>query len=296
MSQSPEQAGNLPAGAFEFKGRRALVYGGGKGIGRAIALEFAGRGAHVAVADIDTDAAQSTAAEVAALGVQGLALGCDVTDADSVRAAADEAEAGLGTVDIVVNNVGAIISGHPEDIPLSEWRCILDLNLMSVIHSNDVFLPRLLARGEGYIVNTASFAGLYPYALNRMPYVAAKSAVVGLTESLALYLLPRGVRVSCFCPGPVITDVMASMKTWTADAAMCGPGSQYALLMPDAAALALAEGMLAGRIVIPTHEEVFEEMRSHAQDPDAYLRRRIDAVASGDYGLPGRPAAPVTKE
>ncbi|WP_167854840.1 SDR family NAD(P)-dependent oxidoreductase [Mangrovimicrobium sediminis] len=269
----------------DFAGRHALVYGGGKGIGRAIALEFARRGAQVAVADIDRKAARECAAAAREFGVAALDVHCDVTDAESVRAAAQAAE-DTGAVDLVVNNVGAIISGHPEDIPLSEWQRILDLNLMPVIHSNDVFLPRLLERGAGHIVNTASFAGLFPYALNRMPYVAAKAAVIALSESLALYCEPRGVRVSCFCPGPVATEVLAGMRSWTEDAVMCGPGSQYELILPDAAARTLAEGMLAGRIMIPTHTAAWEDVRAHAADPDAYLRRRMAALAEGDPGLP----------
>lgn len=271
-----------------FADKRALIFGGAKGIGRAVAREFARRGAHLAIADIDRAAAEETAAGIAAADGVAIALTCDVTLDDSVRAAAGEAECRIGDIDIVVNNVGAIISGNPEDIPMAEWQRILDLNFLSVVRSNDVFLPKMLARGSGYIVNTASFAGLYPYATNRMPYVASKAAVVALSESLALYLIPRGVRVSCFCPGPVMTGVMQGMKTWTENVVMRGPGSQFRLMTAEEAAEVLANGMCEGRIVIPTHNEIWEVIRQHAESPDQFVRDRIEAFARGDTGLPVR--------
>ncbi len=274
---------------FGFHDKGVLIFGGAKGIGRAVAEEFASRGARLVVADIDLAAARDCADAIVSAGGSATAAACDVTSLDSLREAATLARATLGEVDVVMNNVGAIISGHPEDIPLTEWQRILNLNLMSVLYSNEVFLAQMLQRGSGYIVNTASFAGLYPYAVNRMPYVAAKSALVGLTESLALYALPRGLRVSCFCPGPVITGVMEGMKTWTEGAQMAGPGAQFELLSAAQAATVLAEGMLAGKIFIPTHPAVLDEMRARAESPDDYIRQRIAAFERGELGLPSVP-------
>src|SRR5262245_6937742 len=114
-----------------FEGRRALVYGAARGIGRAVAREFARRGAAVAIADIDRAGAEEAAQSIVAGGGQAIGIACDVRQDDSVRAAADAAELRLGEIDIVMNNVGVILSGHPEDIPISEWQRILDLNLMS---------------------------------------------------------------------------------------------------------------------------------------------------------------------
>jgi NAD(P)-dependent dehydrogenase (short-subunit alcohol dehydrogenase family) len=271
-----------------FQGKRALIYGAARGIGRAVALEFARRGAQVAIADIDLAGAAETAADVIKLGNKAVSLQCDVLKAESVRAVAEEAGRGLGEFDIVMNNVGAILSGNPEDIPMSEWQRIIGLNLMSVIHSLDVFLPKFIARGEGYIVNTASFAGLYPYAFSRMPYVAAKAAVVALSESLALYLLPKGIRVSCLCPGPVMTRVMEGMKTWSQNAPMPGPGSQYTLKTAEEAAITLADGMRDGRIIIPTDEKVWDVMKHHVESPDQFIHEKIQAFARGDWGTPKR--------
>jgi NAD(P)-dependent dehydrogenase (short-subunit alcohol dehydrogenase family) len=155
-----------------------------------------------------------------------------------------------------------------------------------VIHSNDVFIPKMLARGRGHIVNTASFAGLYPYAASRMPYVAGKAAVIALSESMAIYLQPQGVRVSCLCPGPVATQVMDAMKTWGQNVAFCGPGSQYKVIPAEQAAVILADGMRDGRIIIPTDEKVWEVIRRHAASPDAFIQEKIDEFARGDFGKP----------
>ena len=271
-----------------FEGSRALIYGAAHGIGRAVAFEFARRGAQVAIADLDAAGAEQTAAEIAAAGGSATGLACDVSRDESVRGAAAEAERRIGAIDIVMNNVGVILSGHPEDIPLAEWQRILDLNLMSVVRSNAVFVPKLIARGRGHLVNTASFAGLYPYATSRMPYVAAKAAVVALSESLALYLQPKGVRVSCLCPGPVLTGVAKGMKEWSPNVALRGPGSQFELLRPEDVAVALADGMRDGRVIIPSHEAVWPVMQRHAVSPDRFIQEKIEEFARGDLGLPRR--------
>ena len=271
-----------------FANKRALIFGGAKGIGRAIALEFAKRGAQIAVADIDQASAEETALAIVAAGGRARSFHCDVSSDESVRATAEAAESALGEIDIVVNNVGVILSGNPEDIPIEGWQRVINLNLFPVIRSNAVLLPKLIARGSGHIVNTASFAGLYPYAANRMPYVASKAAVIALSESLALYLQPQGIRVSCFCPGPVMTGVMQGMKTWSDNVAMRGPGTQFKLMTADEAAVVLADGMSAGRVIIPTHEAVWEVIREHAASPDAFIDKKIEEFASGNSGLPAR--------
>jgi NAD(P)-dependent dehydrogenase (short-subunit alcohol dehydrogenase family) len=272
-----------------FESSNALIYGAAQGIGRAVALEFARRGARVAIADINVKGAEETAATITAAGGRALAIACDVTDDDSVRAAAAEAERGLGEIDILMNNVGVILSGHPEDIPVHEWKRIVDLNLFSAVRSLEIFLPKLIARGRGHVVNTASFAGLFPYAANRVPYVASKAAVIAMSESLALYLHPKGVRVSCLCPGPVMTGVMEGMKTWSKDVAMRAPGRHYTLKMPEEVAVTLADGMRDGRVIIPTDETVWDDVQRHWASPDAFIQAKIDAFAAGDDGRPSMP-------
>jgi NAD(P)-dependent dehydrogenase (short-subunit alcohol dehydrogenase family) len=274
----------MPTSTFENK--TALIYGAAQGIGRAVALEFARRGARLAIADINGEGAMETATAIATAGGIAIAIPCDVTREDSVRYAAEHSEMRLGQIDIVMNNVGVILNGNPEDIPTAEWRRIMDLNFFPAIHSNQIFLPKMIARGHGHIVNTASFAGLYPYAANRIPYAAAKAAVTAMSEELALYLHPKGVRVSCLCPGPVATGVMNSMKTWSKEVAFRGPGSQYEVITAEQAAAILADGMAAGRVIIPTHPEVWDVIRQHAQSPDTFIQSKIDEFARGDYGKP----------
>lgn len=274
-----------------FAGRAALIFGGAKGIGRAVAREFALRGARVAVADIDLAEAERTAAMIVGDGGQAKAYRCDVTSDASIGEVAEAAEAAFGATDIVMNNVGGILHGNPEDIPVAEWQRILDLNLMPVVRSNAVFLPKMLARGSGFLVNTASFAGLYPFAATRMPYVSAKAGVIALSESLALYLEPQGIRVSCLIPGPVMTNVLDGMKTWTENLEMRGPGSDLDLKTVEDVARTLADGMEAGKILIPSHDEAWETMARHAADPDGFIRDKIAEVEAGDYGKPRVPEA-----
>ena len=274
-----------------FAGANALIYGAAKGIGRAVALEFARRGAKVAVADIDEAAAGDTAAAIVAAGGEAIALAVNVLSDESVRATADAAEAAFGAIDIVMNNVGGMLNGHPEDIPMSEWQRMMDLNYFAAVRSISVFLPKMLARGSGHIVNTASFAGLYPYAASRIPYAAAKAAVIAMTESLAIYLQPQGIRVSCLIPGPVMTGVLDTMTSWTPDCPMRGPGSELELKLVDEVASTLANGMRDAKVLIPTDEKAWDIVRRWAASPDAFIQAKIDQFASGDSGRPIVPQA-----
>ena len=274
-----------------FAGANALIYGAAKGIGRAVALEFARRGAKVAVADIDAAAASDTAAAIVATGGEAIALVANVLSDESVRATADAAGAALGEIDIVMNNVGGLLNGHPEDIPMSEWQRMMDLNYFAAVRSVSLFLPKMQARGSGHIVNTASFAGLYPYAASRIPYAAAKAAVIAMTESLAIYLQPQGIRVSCLIPGPVLTGVLDTMTSWTPDCPMRGPGSELEIKQVNDVADTLANGMRDGKVLISTDEKAWDIVRRWAASPDAFIQAKIDQFASGDSGRPIVPQA-----
>ena len=275
-----------------FAGANALVYGAAKGIGRAVALEFARRGAKVAVADIDEAAARDTAAAIVAAGGEAIGLVANVLSDESVRAAAEAAESAYGAIDILVNNVGGLLNGHPEDIPMSEWQRMMDLNYFAAVRSISLLMPRMQARGSGHIVNTASFAGLYPYAASRIPYAAAKAALIALSESLAIYLRPQGINVSCLIPGPVMTGVLDTMTSWTPDCPMRGPGSELEIKRVDDVAITLANGMRDGKVLIPTDEKAWDIIRRWAASPDAFIQAKIEQFASGDSGLPIVPPAP----
>lgn len=274
-----------------FAAAAALIFGGAKGIGRAVAIEWARRGARVAVADLDEAAARAVAAEIEAAGGSAIGLAANVMSEDSIAAAFTATAAAFGDLDILMNNVGGMLNGHPEDIPLHEWQRIMELNYFAAVRGVKRALPDFLARGRGHIVNTASFAGLYPYAASRMPYAAAKAAVIALTESLALYCEPQGIRVSCLIPGPVATDVMASMTSWTEDCPLRGPGAETTLLLPDEVARVLADGMADGRILIPSDPVAFDIVKRWAESPDAFIRAKIDEFARGDRGNPVVPEA-----
>jgi NAD(P)-dependent dehydrogenase (short-subunit alcohol dehydrogenase family) len=275
---------------FTFKDKGALVIGAGRNIGRAIALEFARRGARLAVADLDKTGAEETAKLIVEQGGKAKGIQCDVTSEQSVGEAVNEAERFLGTIDIHMNNAGILHSGNPEDLPPAEWERMFNVNFFGAVRANAAVLPKMLARGEGYIVNTASFAGLYPYAANRIPYAASKAALVSMSENLAVYLLPKGIRVSCLCPGPTITTSILGMKTWSENVVMRGPGKTLEVRSQEHAAKVLADGMVAGRIIIPTHEEGLEIIKRRAASPDAFIHGKIEEFAAGDPGLPARPA------
>lgn len=270
-----------------FENKAALIYGAGRNIGRAVAREFARRRARVAVADLDAEGAAETARLIQEEGGEALSVGCDVTQAQSVRAAAEAAERAFGEIDIVMNNAGILHSGYPEDIPLAEWERMLSVNLLGMVRSLEVFLPKMIARGGGHIVNTASFAGLYPFAINRIPYAVSKAGVVSMSQNLALYLAPKGVRVSCLCPGPVMTTSVESMKVFTEPVVMHGPGAHLQVKSQVETARILADGMCAGRIIIPTHEEIWDTLQHWAAGPDDYIRKICEGFAAGDRGQPG---------
>ena len=269
-----------------FAGSTALIFGGAKGIGKCAALEWARRGAQVAVADIDEAAALETAEEIKASGGMGVGLKADVLSDASIAEAVGVAEAALGEIDLLMNNVGAILSGHPEDIPFAEWQRIMDLNYLATVRGVQAVLPKMLARGSGYIVNTASFAGFFPYAANRIPYAAAKAAVIALTQNLALYLQPKGLRVSCLIPGPVATGIMDTMTNWTEDCPMRGPGGELVLKLPEEVAAILADGMAEGRVMIPSDETAWTILRRWADSPEGFLEDKMADFARGDDGRP----------
>lgn len=276
-------------GQAPFAGSAAIVFGSGRNIGRAVVLEFARRGARVAVADLDLAGAEETAATIRQAGGEAIALAVDVGSEQSVREAADAAEQALGPMDIVMNNAGILSVGNPEDIPLSVWQQTMDVNFFGMVRSISVFLPRMLARGSGYIVNTASFAGMYPYASSRMHYAASKAAVLSLSENLAIYCLPRGIRVSCLCPGPVMTTMSLSERSFSTDCLMTAPGSHLVLQSKEETAVILADGMRDGKIIIPTHDEVRATLAEYGPDPDAYINKKIAEFAAGETGRPQVP-------
>jgi NAD(P)-dependent dehydrogenase (short-subunit alcohol dehydrogenase family) len=246
----------------------AVITGAGSGIGRAAAHSFARRGSRVVVTDIDGDRAATVATE---LGDQGVGARCDVTSAADLEAARDLALERFGRVDLVMNNVGVLAVGPVEAIPIEAWERTVDINLFGVVRSNLVFLPLLLEQGSGHIVNTASTAGLLPYGFDRLPYTATKHAIVGLSESLALYLRPRGIGVSCLCPAGVATNILEQITFYGEPAPPRGPA--FPVLDADTVGEIVADGVSEDRFLILTAPEAADELREHGADIDAYLSR-----------------------
>lgn len=191
---------------LSLAGRRAVVTGAGRGIGRSIALALAQAGADVAVTARTASDLETLVAQIQAMGRQVLATPCDVTDAEQVQRMAKTFTDGLGGVDILVNNAGNAAShkflNHPDEL----WQRMLAINLTSVYFVSKAFVPTLIERRWGRIINIASIAsrvgGRYIAA-----YTAAKHGVLGLTRALALELLPYSITVNAICPGYVDTPM-----------------------------------------------------------------------------------------
>jgi NAD(P)-dependent dehydrogenase (short-subunit alcohol dehydrogenase family) len=186
-----------------FERKVVVVTGSAKGIGLATARALIAQGARVHLVDIDPE----LALRADELGENAHAHTADVTDSDQIRDLAHEIVGREGKTDILINNAGICAAVPAEQLKLEDWRRHLDVNLWGVIHGIQAFLPGMLARGEGHIVNVASMAGLLPFP-TVAPYCASKFAVVGLSESLAAELAPRGVRITAVCPGAVRTDLL----------------------------------------------------------------------------------------
>lgn len=253
----------------------AVITGAASGIGRAIAGALADRGAHIVAVDVDDDGLAALTDELGNGGGAAVPQHADVSKSGAFEGVRDAALRRFGRVDIVVNNVGVLTNGLPEDIPVSEWQRILDVNLMSVVRSNAAFLPLLLGQGSGHLVNTASFAGLFTYSYDRLPYAASKAAIVALSEGLAIYLRPKNIGVTLLCPGPVLTNIAAAVPRFGGGAPLRIPGEQFELLDAAAVGEMCADAILRNRFFLPTHPPVVDELRRRVDDWDAYIDYQI---------------------
>jgi NAD(P)-dependent dehydrogenase (short-subunit alcohol dehydrogenase family) len=194
----------------EISGTTAVITGGASGIGKGIAKSFLRAGSHVVIADIDASALTATAKELGVLGVR-----TDVTDPGSVQALADRAVSEYGEVHVVCNNAGVGPMSPMSKLTLEDWKWMLDVNLNGVIYGVHSFLPVLKKNQDwGHIVNTSSMSVMAPPA-NLGAYVAAKAAVLGLTEVMAKELAQEQsvVGTTALIPGPVRTNIATSLRT-----------------------------------------------------------------------------------
>ena len=196
----------------DLAGKTAFVTGGASGIGFALGRAFAEAGMKVMLADIEADALAAAVKSLHDFGPNIRGVACDVADPLSVERAAKAACEAFGNVHVVCNNAGVAAAGGIDNISLDNWRWVLDVNLMGVLHGIRTFLPHLRGHGEGgHIVNTASMAGMNG-GLGFSPYVASKFAVVGISEGLATQLKPLGIGVTVLCPGYVRTRIAESAR------------------------------------------------------------------------------------
>ena len=189
-------------------GQVALVTGSSRGIGRAIALEFARQGAAVAVHGRDAAAVAGVVREIGDGGGQVIGATGDVTRLADLEAVRQQIEDQLGPVDVLVANAGASLSppGLLEDIPEAAWRATVDANLLSTFLTLKCFLPGMKQRGRGAIITLSSAAGRRADPRSPIPYAAAKAGLALLTQDVAAQAGPNGIRVNCLAPETIMTE------------------------------------------------------------------------------------------
>jgi 3-oxoacyl-[acyl-carrier protein] reductase len=190
---------------FSIEGKTAIVTGGGVGIGKSIALEFARAGADVAVCSRKLENCEAVAKAIRDLGRRSFAMAVDVRQEDQVKAVVDRAVAEFGRLDVMVNNAGASFRAKVEDISINGWNTVVQINLNGVFLGCKHAGTHMMAQGHGVIINIASVAGVYGSTM-MSHYGASKSAVIMLTRELGVAWGRKGVRVNCIAPGPIETE------------------------------------------------------------------------------------------
>ena len=262
---------------MELAGNVAVVTGGASGIGRALCRKFAAEGASVVVADVDAPGAAAVAQEV-----KGLAVPCDVSVETDVATLIDTAVLTFGRIDLFCANAGIVSGSRPDDpaagtgpeAPDEDWERMWRVNVVSHIYAARALVPLMLDQGGGYILVTASAAGLLTM-LGNAPYAVTKHAAVALAEWLAITYGDRGLRVSCLCPQLVRTEMLASAMATVEQQGIAHLG----ILEPEEVAEVVVEGLRDERFLILPHPEVASYFQRKAGDYDRWLAgmRRLQA-------------------
>jgi NAD(P)-dependent dehydrogenase (short-subunit alcohol dehydrogenase family) len=244
---------------MKCEGKCIVVTGGASGIGAALARRFAAEGARgVVVADIQDDALQAVVEDVGGLGVR-----CDVTQEADVRALVDAAEDRFGPIDLFCSNAG-IVAPASEQSSDREWERTIAVNVMAHVYAARALVPRMIERGGGYLLNTASAAGLLTQ-IGSATYSVTKHAALAFAEWLAITYGEKGVKVSVLAPQAVDTAMTAGI-----------PGGGVAgvdgMLQPEQVADAVIAGLATEEFLILPHPEVLEYFRRKGSDYDRWIR------------------------
>ncbi len=251
---------------MNLAGRHIVVTGGASGIGEAMCLRFAReKPSGLVIADRDIDGATRVAE---ACG--GLAVEVDVADDVSVEGLIDRAREAHGPIDLFCSNAGISVAGGVE-VSNATWEKIWQVNVMAHVYAARAVLPSMIERGQGYLLNTASAAGLLSQ-IGSAPYSVTKHAAVGLAESLAIAHGDQGINVSVLCPQAVRTAMTAGLEGG-------GVAGVDGMMEPSAVADAVVVGLEDERFLILPHEIVGSYMKRKADDYDRWLRgmRRLQA-------------------
>lgn len=260
-----------------LQGKTAIITGGASGIGLGIARAFAREGMNLAIADIVPDRLDAARRELEALGARVTTVVTDVSDPASVAAAGRAVKDAFGKLHIAVNNAGVPMHGKPvEQVTTEEWQRVIGVNISGVINGIRTFVPMIRSHGEGgHVVNTASISGFFiRKGRNQGAYSMSKYAVVALSEALEQETTDADIGVSVLCPGPVRTNLLASIST--APATPTGMGGR---LEPDA----------VGRRVVQAIRDREFYVLTHASERDVIKARHARIEAAFDRAEAWRP-------
>lgn len=251
---------------MQLKGRSVVVTGGANGIGRAMCIRFAAEGARsIVIADIDRDAAEDVGGEASALGAEVYVAQVDVANEADIRHVVQHAEERFGGIDLFCSNAGIFTNGGV-DVADDAWRRIWDVNVFSHVLAARAVLPGMIARGHGYLLQTASAAGLLTQ-IGSAPYAVTKHAAVGLAEWLAITHFNHGIRVSVLCPQGVDTAMLRA-----APESGIGALLRQTAVTPEKVADAVVKGLEEESFLILPHPEVAEYFLRKATDYPRWLR------------------------
>ena len=243
---------------MKLAGKHAVVTGAAGGIGAALARRFTAEGARgVTIADVQAEPLDALADEIGALPIPG-----DITQESQVSDLVDAAEDRFGPIDLFCSNAGIAVLGGPE-APDDAWRRSIDVNVMAHVYAARIVVPRMLDRGEGYLLQTASAAGLLTQ-LGSAPYAVTKHAAVALAEWLAITYGDQGLKVSVLAPQAVRTAMTAGVPGG-------GVAAVDGMMEPDVVAAAVIDGLDRESFLILPHTQVLEYFQRKASDYDRWL-------------------------